>query len=79
MNSDSGEDPGRKAIQICQDVQHMIDINSEHLERLRLPMPSTSGEKIFNIRGDKFVARILVLLLACKAKDFTNFKFGTAQ
>jgi kinase suppressor of Ras 2 len=26
----------------CQDVQHMIDINSEHLERLRTPMALSS-------------------------------------
>ena len=31
------------ALRICQDVQHMIDINSEHLERLRTPMAASSG------------------------------------
>ena len=31
------------ALRICQDVQHMIDINFEHLERLRTPMTLTSG------------------------------------
>ena len=32
------------ALRVCQDVQHMIDINSEHLERLRTPMAThTSG------------------------------------
>lgn len=30
------------AVRICQDVQHMIDINSEHLERLRTPMTTSS-------------------------------------
>ena len=34
------------AARICQDVQHMIDINSEHLERLRTPMTSTSGKNL---------------------------------
>ena len=30
---------------LFQDVQHMIDINSEHLERLRTPMAASSGKK----------------------------------
>ena len=34
-----------KLCQECQDVQHMIDINSDHLERLRTSMISTSGKK----------------------------------
>lgn len=36
------------ALRICQDVQHMIDINSEHLERLRTPMAASSG-RVHNI------------------------------
>ena len=35
-----------KLVQECTDVQHMIDINSEHLDRLRTPMNSTSGRQI---------------------------------
>lgn len=35
------------AVRICQDVQHMIDINSEHLDRLRTPMATTSGTIIY--------------------------------
>jgi len=34
----------KKFHRICQDVQHMIDINTEHLERLRTPMAVTSGK-----------------------------------
>jgi len=40
------------ALRICQDVQHMIDINSEHLERLRTPMTVTSGKN-----NPKFIFR----------------------
>lgn len=37
------------AARVCQDVQHMIDINSEHLERLRTPMTSTSGKSLISL------------------------------
>lgn len=39
---ETASESGISALRICQDVQHMIDINSEHLERLRTPMAATS-------------------------------------
>lgn len=35
------------ALRACRDVQHMIDINSEHLERLRAPVVNTSTHSSF--------------------------------
>ena len=43
----NSEDPEvKKLIQECQEVQYMIEINSEHLEKLRTPMISLSGNKL---------------------------------
>ena len=40
---DDPEKVGLEALRVCQDLQHMIDINSDHLERLRTPLTSTAS------------------------------------
>ncbi len=38
----------KDALRVCEEVQHMIDINSDHLDRLRVSLgdkPVTSGRK----------------------------------
>ena len=45
VEENSSSEAAAKDVQEITDVQHMIDINSEHLERLRTPMTSTSGRE----------------------------------
>ena len=37
------ESSGQEALRACQDLQHMIDINSAHLERLRTTMANSAS------------------------------------
>ena len=46
VEENSNSEAAARDVQEITDVQHMIDINSEHLERLRTPMTSTSGRKM---------------------------------
>ena len=60
VEENSSSEAAAKDVQEITDVQHMIDINSEHLERLRTPMTSTSGREnsgLFRI-GESFPRKL---------------------
>ena len=43
QDQDDPEKVGVEALRACQDLQHMIDANSDHLERLRATMTGSSA------------------------------------